>query len=124
MVVYMDDILIFTALLAEHCQIVAEVLQILQDNKLFLKPEKCDFEKAQINYLGLIVSFDKIMMDLVKVQGIVDWPQLTNLTEVQSFLGFCNFYQCFIRIFSQITKPLNELMQKDKKWAWDVDQNQ
>src|SRR5713226_6594237 len=119
-VIYMDDILIFTASLEEHCRIVAEVLQILQDNKLFLKPEKCDFEKAQIDYLGLIVSFNRIMMDPVKVQGIADWPQLTNLTEVRSFLGFCNFYRCFIRNFSQIAKPLNELMQKDKKWTWDL----
>src|SRR5229473_8258055 len=119
----MDDILIFTASLEEHRQVVAEVLQILQNNKLFLKLEKCDFEKAQINYLGLIVSFDKIMMDPVKVQGIADWPQLMNLTEVCSFLGFCNFYQHFIRKFSQIAKPLNELMQKDKKWTWELDQN-
>src|SRR5713101_2589602 len=123
-VVYMDDILIFTASLDEHHHIVAEVLQILQDNKLFLKPEKCDFEKAQIDYLGFIISFDKIMMDPIKVQGIADWPQLTNLTEVCTFLDFCNFYRYFIWNFSQLIKLLNELMQKDKKWEWEIAQNQ
>jgi len=71
-VIYMDDILIFTATIEEHRQIVQEVLQILAQNKLYLKPEKCDFEQTEIEYLGLRIAYDKIMMDPIKVQGVAD----------------------------------------------------
>ena len=81
-IIYMDDILIFTATIEEHQQIVQEVLQILAENKLYLKPEKCDFEKSEIEYLGLRIAYDKIMMDPVKVQGVADWPIPRNVTDV------------------------------------------
>jgi hypothetical protein len=111
----MDNILIFTVTKDEHRHIVAEVLQILQDNKLYLKPQKCDFEKDTIDYLGLKIAYDRIMMDLVKVQGVAEWPIPTNITEVRSFLGFTNFYHRFIWGFSDLVKPLNALLQKDVK---------
>src|SRR5258707_5201527 len=118
-VVYMDDILIFMAMLEEHRDIVAQVLQILQDNKLYLKLEKCDFKKTEINYLGLKIAFDKIMMDPVKVQGVADGPFPQNVTDVRSFLGFTNFYRRFIQAFGDIAKPLNALLTKDSKCHWD-----
>src|SRR6266404_754636 len=114
----MDNILIFTATLEEHRRIVQEVLHILQDNKLFLKPDKCDFEKTTIDYLGLVISHDKIMMDPVKVQGVADWPTPSSITDVRSFLGFINFYRRFIRDFSNLARPLNALLQKDVQWRW------
>jgi len=92
-VVYMDDILIFLSTMEEHSHVVQEVLQIICDNRLFLKLEKCKFERPEIDYLGLKIAFDRIMMDLVKVQGITDWPTPQNTTEVRSFLGFTNFYR-------------------------------
>jgi hypothetical protein len=121
-VVYMDDILIFTSNLEEHRRIVSEVLQILHDNKLYLKPEKCDFEKEEIEYLGLRIAFDKVMMDPVKVQGVVDWPPPKTVTEVRSFLGFTNFYRRFIRGFADLARPLNRLLQKDTPWTWDKEE--
>jgi len=117
-VIYMDDILIFTATIEEHRQIVQEVLQILAENKLYLKPEKCDFEKLEIEYLGLCIAYDKIMMDPIKIQGIADRPVPHNVTDVRSFLGFTNFYRRFIHNFSDMAKPLNALLQKDAKWDW------
>src|SRR5882762_373071 len=87
-VIYMDNILIFMATIEEHRQIVQEVLQILAENKLYLKPEKCDFEKLEIEYLGLRIAYDKIMMDPIKVEGVADWPVPRNVTDVRSFLGF------------------------------------
>src|SRR5882762_1930452 len=114
----MDDILIFTATIEEHKRVVPEVLQILADNKLYLKPEKCDFEKLEIEYLGLHIAYDKIMMDPIKVQGITDWPIPRDVTDVRSFLGFMNFYCQFIHNFSDMAKPLNALLQKDAKWEW------
>jgi Reverse transcriptase (RNA-dependent DNA polymerase) len=101
-VVYMDNILIFTSTLEEHRRIVSKVLQILHNNKLYLKPEKCDFEQEEIEYLGLRIAYDKVMMDPVKVQGIADWPPPKTVTGVCSFLGFTNFYHQFIRGFADL----------------------
>jgi len=100
MVVYLDDILIFTKMEEEHAQVVRWVLQVLKENKLFLRPEKCEFYKQRIEYLGLVISENEVSMDLVKVAGVQEWPTPENKTDVQAFLGFVNFYQSFIRDFS------------------------
>ena len=99
-VVYLDNILIFTKTKEEHAQAVWRVLQVLKENKLFLRPEKCKFYKQQIEYLGLVISENKVSMDLVKVAGVQEWPISENKTDVQAFLGFVNFYQRFIWDFS------------------------
>ena len=99
-VVYLDNILIFTKTKEEHTQAVWWMLQVLKENKLFLRPEKCKFYKQQIEYLGLVISENKVSMDLVKVAGVQEWPISENKTDVQAFLGFMNFYQRFIRDFS------------------------
>jgi len=121
-VVYMDDILIFSSTMEEHRRVVQEVLQIICDNRLYLKLEKCEFERPEIDYLGLKIAFDKIMMDPVKVQGVAEWPTPQNTTEVRSFLGFTNFYRRFIRDFSNVAKPLNTLLQKNAAWTWASEQ--
>jgi len=100
MVVYLDDILIFTRTEEEHAKAIRWVLQVLQEHKLFLRPEKCEFCKEQIEYLGLVISENEVSMDLVKVVGVREWPTPENKTDVQAFLGFVNFYQRFIRDFS------------------------
>jgi len=69
-VIYLDDILIFTRTEEGHVQAIQQVLQVLQENKLFLRPEKCEFCKEQIEYLGLVISENKVFMDLVKVAGV------------------------------------------------------
>jgi len=76
------------------------VLQILKENKLFLRPEKCEFCKQRIEYLGLVISENKVSIDPVKVAGVQEWPTPENKTNVQAFLGFMNFYWRFIRDFS------------------------
>ena len=72
----------------------------MKENKLFLRPEKCKFYKQQIEYLGLVISENKVSMDPVKVAGVQEWPISENKTDVQVFLGFVNFYQRFIQDFS------------------------
>lgn len=91
-VIYMDDILVGTETLEEHRHLVQEILRRLQDNDLFLKPEKCTFEAQEIEYLGMILGHGKITMDPVKLEGVLKWPTPKSLTEVRAFLGFGNFY--------------------------------
>ena len=117
--VYMDDILIFTKTLEEHRSVVKRVLQILEENNLYLKPEKCVFEKAKVEFLGFILSEDRIEMDPVKIEGVRKWPQPKRVKELQSFLGFINFYRRFIEDFSKIARPLHDLTRKDTKWNWE-----
>ena len=95
----MDNILVFTSTLEEHRRVIQEVLMALRNRRLFLKPEKCKFEQQKINYLRLVILENHITMDPVKVQGVTNWPAPTKVKEVQSFLGFINFYRCFIRDF-------------------------
>ena len=91
-VMYLDDILIFTKTLEEHWEVVQQVMELLQQHNLLLKLEKCEFKKLSVEYLGVIVSHDLVKMDPVKVAGVTEWPIPTNKKEVQSFLGFTNFY--------------------------------
>jgi hypothetical protein len=122
--VYLDDILIFSKTLKEQCWVTRIVLEQLQKHKLFLRHDKCKFEQTSIEYLSLIVSEGEIHMDLVKVAGVAEWPTLTKKKEVQSFLGFTNFYHQFIEGFSHNAKPLFELTKKDRKWTWGEEEQQ
>jgi len=114
----MDDILIFAETEEELERYTNEVLQILEDNDLYLKPEKCEFNKTSMKYLGFVITPGKIEMDPIKLQGITEWPAPRNLRQLRSFLGFRNFYQRFIHHYSNLTKPLNKLLQKKTKWNW------
>ena len=82
------------------------------------EPDKCKFEKTTMEYLGVIISHNSVEMDLVKVAGVADWLILTSKKEVQSFLGFINFYCQFVQDFSHHTHPLFDLTKKDVKWSW------
>jgi len=117
-IVYLDDILIFTKTEEEHKQAVWRVLEILAEHKLFLRLEKCEFHWKQIEYLGLVISENKVAMDPVKVTGVCKWPIPENQTDVQAFVGFVNFYRCFIQDFSTIARPLFDLTCSDQTWNW------
>jgi len=117
-VVYLDDILIFTKTKEEHERAVRQVLQVLKENKLFLRPEKCEFCKQQIEYLGLVILENKVSMDPVKVAGVQEWPTPENKTDVQAFLGFVNFYRRFIWDFSAKARPLFDLTHSEQVWTW------
>jgi len=115
-VVYLDDILIFTKTEEEHERAVQRVLEILTEHKLFLHLEKCEFHRKQIEYLELVISENKIAMDPVKVTGVREWPIPENRTDVQAFIGFVNFYCRFIQDFSTIARPLFDLTRSDQAW--------
>jgi len=120
MVVYLDDILIFMETEKEHEQAVRRVLEVLAEHKLFLCLEKYEFHWKWIEYLGLVISENKVEMDPIKVAGVCDWPPPENRTDVQAFIGFVNFYRRFIRDFSTIARPLFDLTRSDKAWNWDT----
>ena len=109
--IYMDDILIHTPNdPVLHRRVVNNVLRILAVNDLYLKPQKCQFEQTEVEYLGVIISEDSIAMDPIKVQGVKNWKRPTTLKEVRAFLGFLNFYRMYIRGFSMLAAPLNVLI--------------
>jgi Reverse transcriptase (RNA-dependent DNA polymerase) len=120
-IVYMDDILIFADTKEELERITKLVLEKLREHDLFLKAKKCEFCQMRIEYLGMIIEEGKISMDAVKLGGIKDWPVPTTLKQTQSFLGFGNFYEKFISHYSELARPLNDLMKKDKKFEWTTE---
>ena len=117
-IVYMDDIFIFAPDEATLTENTKRVLKRLQDNDLFLKPTKCEFNKTKVEYLGMVIEEGKISMDPGKLKGIRDWPAPTTVKQTRGFLGFGNFYRRFIRGFSNLAKPLNDLLKKDHKFEW------
>src|SRR5258708_23954176 len=116
-VCYMDNILIYSSSLMDHQRITQEILQTLHSYKLFLRLEKCKFKCQEVDYLGLVISKDHVVMDPIKVQGVTDWPQPVKVKDVQSFIGFVNFYWRFICDFSEIACPLHALTHKLKAWS-------
>jgi len=120
-IVYIDDILIFHKTKEGLEQITKGVLQKLWENDFYLKPRKCEFLKTKIEYLGMVLEAGKVSMDPTKLIGIKEWPVPTTTKQVWSFLGFGNFYQRFIRNYSNIARPMNELLQKDKQFEWTLE---
>ena len=120
-VIYLDDILVFTEDLAEHRIVVKQVLKILKENKLYLKPAKCEMEKEEIKYLGMIIRHGKVKMNPKKIMAVAQWPEPKNKKELQKFLGFANFYRWFIKGFSGVVKPLTILTGKET-WKWRSEQ--
>ena len=124
LVIYMDDILIFAATLEQLREKTFRVLQILKDNDLFLKPEKCVFETQQVEFLGMIVTPNQLHMDPAKLSGIQTWPTPSTVKQLRSFLGFCNFYRRFIPQYSHLTNPLHALTKITTKWEWTPERQQ
>ncbi|MBW0548945.1 hypothetical protein O181_088660, partial [Austropuccinia psidii MF-1] len=112
-VVYLDDIMIFSSSQEEHVKNVASVLQRLRDNNLFAKASKCVFHTSSVEYLGYVVSSDGLKMYFSKAQQILNWPQPKNIKALQSFLGFANFYHCFIKNYFKKITSLTSLLKKD-----------
>ncbi|KAL0187127.1 hypothetical protein M9458_018797, partial [Cirrhinus mrigala] len=111
-IVYIDDILIYSSSLQEHILHVRAVLQRLIKHQLYAKAEKWEFHQMSISFLGYIISHEGVSMDEAKVRAVTEWPQPQTLKELQRFLGFANFYRRFIRGFSLIAAPLTSMTKR------------
>jgi hypothetical protein len=117
-VVFIDDILVYSKNEDEHTEHLHIVLQRLRDHRLYAKLSKCDFWLKEINFLGHTISQDGISVDPEKVQEVINWKPPTTVRQIRSFLGFAGYYRRFIPDFSRIAKPMTELLKKGVKYEW------
>lgn len=124
MVVYLDDIFIFSKSWEEHLQHIQQVHQTLRQHKLCANLEKCTFGMSQVQYLGYIIDECGMHVDSTKIQVIQDWLALTTLTEIHSFLSLANFYRRFVLELSHITWPLIQIAKGGvkAKFSWSESQ--
>jgi hypothetical protein len=108
-IVYLDDILIYSDDMSQHKKHIKEVLCRLQKHGLYANAGKCEFHRDSVEYLGYILTSDRLHMAKDKVQTILDWPEPQKVKDIQSFLGFANVYRRFIYGYSEITTPLTRL---------------
>ncbi|KAI5115492.1 hypothetical protein M0805_009068 [Coniferiporia weirii] len=116
--IYMDDILIPAASLNELYQCMCCILDLCIANNLYCKPEKCLFGVQTVEFLRMTITLDNILMNPIKLSGIINWPTPHTVKQLRSFMGFCNYYCRFIPNFSNIVYPLNELTCTNEPWTW------
>jgi hypothetical protein len=114
--VFIDDILIYLRGKKEHEEHLHLALQKLWENRLYVKLNKCEFWMKQVAFLGHVIWKGGISVDPSKVQDVLSWNAPTIVSDIQSFLGLTGYYRRFIEWFSKISKPMTELLEKDKKF--------
>ena len=118
-IVYLDDILVFSKTYSEHVMHVRRVLETLREKRLQVNAEKSMYCQEELVYLGHIISEKGVRMDPEKIRAIVEWPRPKTVTEIRSFHGMVNVYRKYIRHFSEISAPLTRLIKKDKRFEWN-----
>jgi len=117
-VVFIDDILIYSSSKIEHANHLREVLETLRRNKLYAKLSKCEFWLNEVVFLGHVISENGISVDPKKIEAVLRWERPTNVTEIRSFLGLAGYYRRFIEGFSTIASPMTRLTRKEVKFEW------
>ena len=110
--VFFDDILIYSRTWSDHLQHLEMVLGIMKAQSLYAKASKCEFGMTKILYLGHIIGVDGVKVHQEKIQAILDWPPPKNISELRGFFGLCSYYRRFVRGFSQLASPLTDLTKK------------
>ena len=117
-VVFLDDVLIYSETEEEHAEHVEKVLEALRANQLYAKLSKCKFGQKEINFLGHTVTGSGIAVDQQKIKSILDWPVPKNVSDIRSFLGLAGYYRRFIHAFAATALPLSELTKNEVPWRW------
>jgi len=117
-VVFIDNVIIGTETEERHKELVAEVIKRLEENDLYVKPEKCRWKVKEVGFLGVIIGLEGIKMEEEKVKGVLEWPTPKCVKDVQKFLGLANYYCQFIKGFASIARSLHNMVKKDRKWDW------
>jgi hypothetical protein len=117
-VIFIDDILVYSRSEEEHTQHLRVVLEKLRSRQLYAKFSKCEFWRQKVSFLGHVLTAEGVAVDLEKVEAISSWKQPTSVSEIRSFLGLAGYYQRFIPEFSKLTRPMTKLLKKDKKFVW------
>jgi hypothetical protein len=121
--VFSDDILIFSSSLQEHKQHLLMVLQLLRSHQLKVKMSECMFATKIVEYLGHVISGAGVSMDPSKIVDIISWQKPTTVTQLRGFLGLTGYYRRFVKHYGIICKPLHESLKKDGfKWGQELDQ--
>jgi hypothetical protein len=118
--VFIDDILIYSKSEKEHVQHLRVILQWLWDHQLYAKFSKCAFWLKEVLFLGHVISAEGNAVDLSKVQEVLDWKSPKSVTQIRSFLGLAGYYRRFIPNFSKIAKPMTQLLEKEDKFKWSL----
>ena len=117
-VAFIDDVIVGTKIDEGHNKIVAEIIKRLEENNLYMKPEKCKWKMRKVEFLGVVIGPYRIKMEEEKVKGVLDWPTPKCVKDVQKFLGLVNYYCRFIESFVSIARPLYNIVKKDQKLDW------
>lgn len=116
--VFFDDILVFSKTFKEHLEHLKELFETLQANQLYARVSKCTFAQPQVEYLGHVIRGDGVATDPIKIEVVVKWPIPDNVTKLRSFLGLTGYYKRFIQNYGLICKPLFNSLKKDSfQWG-------
>ena len=118
-VVYLDDIVIYSNTLEEHVDHLRQVFRLLRQNELYVKKGKFSFALGEVGFLGHRIMDGKLMIDENKIKAIQEWDAPTKVPQLRSFLGLVNYYRRFIKAYSARAAPLIDLLKKSKAWTWD-----
>lgn len=118
LIVFIDDILIYSRDREEHAEHLRVALQILKEHWLYAKFSKCEFWLENVQFLGHVISKEGITVDPTKIEAVSRWSRPTSVTEIRSFLGLAGYYRRFVEGFSSLAAPLTALTKKDKKFEW------
>ena len=122
MIVFIDDILVYSRSREQHEEHLREILGVLRSERLYAKFSKCDFWLREVQFLGHLINQKGILVDPAKIEAVMSWEVPGSPIEIMSFLGLAGYYRRFIRYFSKIVVPLTKLTRKGVAFSWGPEQ--
>ena len=122
--VFIDDVIVGTETEEGHNELVTEIIKRLEENDLYVKPEKCKWKVRKVGFLGVVIGLEGIKMEKDKVKGVMEWLTQKYVKDIQKFLGLVNYYHRFIEGFASVARPLHDMVKKDEKWEWTEKQEE